>query len=475
MVRLSISSLLPLSLVLLVACESGPRYIRPKTSLPELDAKVDVSKFLREKWWEIFNSPVLNQLEEKALKNNSDMKQAIENVEIAMAQADAAFGDLLPSIAATGTGGKSRISGNGNSYTPGMASRSARSYDAQLKASYEIDLFGKYRSANDASRAALLSTTAAKQVVLLSITSQVAKTYFMIRALEAKLQIARRTLSTRKETYTVYKNRYKSGYCTQLDFLRVKSELYSVKSMVLSLEKALASAETSISVLLGCSPKEMYGWKLSDMKATDRLNISVTVPNGVPADILVRRPDILAAEGQLMAANAEIGRAASAHFPSLSLTGALGFESKSLSNLFNPVSDILQFGGGLALPLFSGGKIMAMTHVAKAAYRKQLAVYRQTVRVAFKETLDALTEYRINTEIEESRNVQVDALRKSYAIAKSQENVGMIGMIDLLDVERGLLAAEIELVEAQFSRLSAIIDVCKAFGGGWTILKLKGN
>lgn len=464
MLKLKGSNLLFLSFLALIACQVGPQYKRPKVDIPQLDKKIDVSQWIKTNWWLIFNNDVLNQLERKAIKNNHDLKQAIENINVAAAQLDAVFGDLLPSIALGADASKDRISKTGIS--AGQA-RVIRDYDTKLQTSYELDLFGKYRSATDEARGALLATTAAKQVVLLSVTSQVAKTYFLIRALEAKLQIAQRTLHTRQETYEVYEKRLRNGYCTQLDYLRVKSELYSVKTTVLNLEKALSVAETSLSVLIGCNPKEMYGWKLPEMRAVDRLKNPAEIPVGIPSDILQRRPDVLAAEGQLMSANAKIGEAMAANFPSITLTGAFGFETKSLENLFTPTSDMFHLGAALTFPLFAGGKIQAMIKAAKAGYRKQLATYQKTVQVAFKETLDALSEYRIDSKIVESRTQQVEALRRSYNIATQQKNVGMIGLTDLLDVERGLLATEIDLVDAQYNKLSAIIDVCKAFGGGW--------
>lgn len=465
MLKLKSSNLLPLSFLALIACQVGPQYEKPKVDVPQLDKKIDVSQWIKTDWWLIFNNSVLNKLEAKAIKNNHDLKQAIENINIAAAQVDAVFGDLLPSIALGADASKDRISKTGINYAGQQ--RIIRDYDAKLQTSYELDLFGKYRSATDSARGALLATTAARQVVLLSVTSQVAKTYFLIRALEAKLQIAQRTLRTRQETYDVYEKRLRNGYCTQLDYLRVKSELYSVKTTVLNLEKALSVAETSLSVLIGCNPKEMYGWKLPEMRAVDRLKNPAEIPVGIPSDILLRRPDVLAAEGQLMSANAKIGEAMAANFPSITLTGAFGFETKSLENLFTPTSDMFHLGAGLMFPLFAGGKIQAMTKAAKASYRQQLSAYQKTVQVAFKETLDALSEYRIDSKIVESRTQQVDALRRSYNIATQQKNVGMIGLTDLLDVERGLLATEIDLVDAQYNKLSAIVDVCKAFGGGW--------
>lgn len=466
-----ISMVLPLLFV--VACEVGPEYIRPKIDMPDLKSNKP-SLFISEKWWMIFNDDVLNQLEDRALIHNADLKQAIDNIAIAQAEADISLGDLFPSFVATGSGSKNRMSSTSQNYIPNFTkSRNTRSYAAGLSTSYELDLFGKYRSANESAKAKLLASAATKQVVALTVTSEVAKTFFLIRALEAKLLIANRTLKTRQKTYEVYESRYKNGYCTQLDFMRVKAELYSVKTTVLSLEETLSKAETAMCVLIGCSPREMIGWKLQSSKPLDFLKISSEVPHDIPSDILARRPDVLAAEGQLMSANAEIGKTVAANFPSISLTGSLGYESKKLTDVFRPISDTVGLSIGINLPIFNGGKIAAATRAAKASYRVQLAEYYKAVQNAFKESLDSLMSYHRDSEIVESRLHQVEALKKSYALACKQKDAGLIGLLDLLDVERGLLAAEIDLVEATKVKLDSIVGVCKAFGGGWTEICVK--
>ena len=460
--------LLTISAVMLAGCEVGPDYEPPKLDMPKLSDKEEMSIFKNQHWWSIFGVKTLNQLEEQALKHNADLKIAIANIDAAKAAAGIAQGDLLPQIAASGEGSKAYISAKGKNYVPGMTTkRNSTDYLGAVGMSYELDFFGKYRRANEAARAQLLATRAAKDAVFLTITSQVAKNYFLIRALDAKLAIARRTLSTRKQTYNVYKNRFKSGYCTELDYLRIESEMASVKTTVLSLEEALAKAETSMSVLLGCSPRLFMERKTSPDKAIERLKIPNRVPKGIPSDILNRRPDLLQAEGMLIAANAKVGEAKAAFFPSISLTGALGVESKTLGKLFTPGSDMWNFSGGINLPIFTGGKLSSMSDAAQANYRAALAAYEKAVQVAFKETLDALISNRKSRQIVQSRTRQVNALKRSYDIAKKQKNAGLIGLIDLLDVERGLLACEMNLTTALQDQLNAAVDLCKALGGGW--------
>ena len=242
----------------------------------------------------------------------------------------------------------------------------------------------------------------------------------------------------------------------------------SVKATVISLEEALAKAETAMSVLLGCSPREiMIGRPNSPDQALEKLKISGKIPEGIPSDILNRRPDLLRAEGVLIAANAKIGEAKAAFFPSISLTGAFGFESLKLGKLFTPGSDMWTFGGNFNLPIFTGGKLTSMSEAAKANYRAALASYEKTVQVAFKETLDALVSSRKSQEIVVTRNRQVNALKRSYDIARKQKEAGLIGLIDLLDVERSLLSCEMDLATALQNQLNSIVDLCKALGGGW--------
>jgi multidrug efflux system outer membrane protein len=440
--------------------------------MPDLSAEEEIKEFIKEKWWSVFRDATLNHLEERAVLHNSNLKQAMENIEIAREMAGIALADMMPSLGLSAEGSSAFASKKGKAYVLGSnAKRHATDYLGTAGLSYEIDLFGKYRRAGEAARANLLSTRAAKEAVLLSVTAEVAKTYFQLRALDAKLAIALRTLGTRQKTCEVYRSRFLNGHCAELDYLRVQSEMSSVKTTVLDLESSLAKVENALSQLIGASPREMITRRTAKDQAIEKLRIPSNVPQGIPSDILVRRPDILVAEGNLMAANAQIGVARAAHFPSISLTGIFGFESKSLANLFSTGSDTWNFKGGIALPIFNGGRISAQNRIAEANYRKMLMNYEGTVKTALRETLDALVSNRKSREIVVSRTRQVNSLKKSYHIAKKQKDSGLVGLLDLLDVERCLLSAEMELVGALQNQLNAVVDLCKALGGGWNISK----
>jgi multidrug efflux system outer membrane protein len=380
---------------------------------------------------------------------------------------------MLPTIGEKFTHDNSRLSMNSANSFGAISRKSVNNYISTTGMSYEIDFFGKYRRADEAARANLLSSKAAKETVVLAITAEVAKTYFALRALDAKLAIARRTLKTRQESCGMYRSRFNHGYCTELDYLRIVADAESVKATVLDLESAAERAENALGVLIGASPRNIVSRRIDRGSSIESLRVPSNIPQGLPSDLVFRRPDVAQAEGQLIAANAKIGEAIAAHFPSISLTGYYGFESKSLTNLFDHGSDMWALSSGISFPIFSGGRIYANQKMAEARYRRMLAAYEKSIQMAFRETLDALIVIRKNKSIVISRTAQVNALKKSYSLATVQKESGLIGLLDLLDVERGLLAAEMDLVGALQNQLNSVVDFCKALGGGWNYEKLR--
>ena len=455
---------------ILSGCSVGPDYQPPKIEIPDISAEstrcdAEVKKFLSEKWWNIFGDSTLNALEEAALTKNSDIQIAIASIEAACAAAGVASADYFPSAALSGAGTSARTAKKGAEAENRVRNTS---YNVAANISYEIDFWGKYRRGSEAAKADLMATHAAKEAVILTITSEVAKIYFTLRSLDAKLAIARRTLRTRESSLKMYKSRFESGYCTELDYLRILSEKESVKSAVLNLEASYAKTEHALSALIGASPKEMIVRKTDRTSSLEKLRVPSDIPSGLPSNLIERRPDVAEAEGHLIAANAKIGIAIAGHFPSFSLTGMYGFETQALKTLFNTGSDTNWYGLNIGFPLFNGGKTLSITDMAKAQHKQAFAKYGKIVSNAFHETLDALVVNRKSREIVRSRTSQMKALMRSYEIAKIQKESGLIGLIDLLDVERGLLASEMELVAALEWQLGAVVDLCKALGGGWT-------
>lgn len=439
-------------------CMLGPNYTKPESQLPAASQE-DFSIFTSAKWWEVFNDPVLNKMEEEALAYNKDLQVAIARVDEARANVGIATADQLPSLNAVGETGRA-----GNAQGSGQTQSTANAV-----VSFELDLWGKYRRLSEAARAQLLSSEANRDTVRLALTADVARNYFSLLALDEQFAIASRTLEARKENVRIYESRYKNGYCTEVDLKRVQASMSSVEAQQRELKLKIAQTETALSVLLGRSPRAIAEEGVERGKDLSSITLVPEVPEGLPSDLLTRRPDVRQAEGQLIAANANIGAARAAYFPSIPLTASAGYASSALSDLFaGGSSGVWNLTGQVLAPIFEGGKIRAQNKAAEAQYRQMLATYEKTVQGAFKEALDALAANRINREVFDSYQQQTQAMQRSYDLTKKQEAAGLIGVTDLLDVESNLLSAEMSLSTARLNELNAVVTLCQALGGGWT-------
>lgn len=445
--------------VLLGGCLMGPDYKRPDMLLPNAVSAEDFSIFEKTNWWAMFNDSELDKLEEEALVYNRDLRLAIARVDEARANVGLAVSDQLPSLALAGGTGRS---GNENDSQQTISSATA-------VLSYELDLWGKYRRLSEAARAELLSTTAAQDTVRLALTANVANTYFALRTLDLQLEIAKRTLETRRESYRIYESRYNIGYATEVDLRRVEADMLSVQSTEIELSRQVAAAETALSVLVGRSPREIVQSTVNRGESLESIYLVPDVPQGIPSEVISRRPDIRQAEGSLMAANARIGAARAAYFPSIPLTAAAGYASPELGNLFHNSTSLWAIGANVMQPIFAGGAIRSQNKAAQARYRQMLASYEKTVQTAFKEVMDALSANRLNRETFDARVRQTAALRRGYELTKKQEDAGLIGTMELLDVERNLLQAEMDLATARKNELSAVAALSQALGGGWSL------
>lgn len=451
-------SLLLAGALLAGGCMMGPNYKKPETQLPAASQE-DLSIFTSAKWWEVFDDPVLNKMEEEALTYNKDLQVAIARVDEARANVGITRADQLPSLSAAGETGRA-----GNANGSGQTQSTANAV-----VSFELDLWGKYRRLSEAARAQLLSSEANRDTVRLALTADVARNYFSLRALDEQFAIATRTLDARKENVRIYESRYKNGYCTEVDLKRVQASMSSVEAQQRELKLKIAQTETALSVLLGRSPRAIAEEGVERGKKLSAITLVPNVPEGLPSDLLTRRPDVRQAEGQLISANANIGAARAAYFPSIPLTASAGYASSALSELFaGGSSGVWNLTGQVLAPIFEGGKIRSQNKAAEAKYRQMLATYEKTVQGAFKEALDALSANRINREVFDSYKQQTQAMQRSYDLTKKQEAAGLIGVTDLLDVESNLLSAEMSLSTARLNELNAVVTLCQALGGGWT-------
>lgn len=459
--------LLALTSGLLSACAIGPDYQRDTPPLPDawrLDAEAH-KPALDARWWTRFDDPVLDALIAAAEQHNQDLRLAVARVDEARALAGIAQADLLPSLNASAQGSRARGSTVGLQPAPGRPIVEDKQAAATL--SFELDLWGKLRRANEAAQASLLASQANRDAVRLTLLAQVAQGYFSLRALDEQFSLAESTLATRQQALLLQEKRFKGGITSELDYRQAQAEAAVAAAAVPALAQQAQQAESALAVLVGRSPRDIVAGGLPRGKAIGALTAPPAVPAGLPSSLLTRRPDLQAAEQNLVAANARIGVARAAFLPSISLTGLLGSESVALNNLFNGPAATWSFAANLAMPLFDFGKTAAGVDAASARQRQALAQYQLAIQTAFKEAQDALVAHRKTREAAEARATQVGALKRSLRLARLRYDNGYSSYLEVLDAERGLFQAELDAIDAQRQRLSATVELYKALGGGW--------
>ncbi len=460
--------LLALSTSLLSACAIGPDYRRDTPALPEAwhhDAPANASAAVSPDWWTRFDDPALNALIAAAADYNQDLRLAVARVDEARALAGIARADQLPRLDGSAQASRSRGSSVGLQPVPGRPVLEDKQAGATL--SFELDIWGKLRRASEAAQASLLASQANRDAVQLGLYAQVANSYFSLRGLDQQLDIAQRTLASRQQALTLREKRFKGGITSELDFRQAESEAAVAAAAVPVLAQQVQQAETALAVLVGRSPRDIVSGQLPRGKAIGDISVPPPVPAGLPSSLLTRRPDVQAAEQTLVAANARIGVARAAFLPSISLTGLLGSESVALSGLFNGPAATWNFASNLAMPLFDFGKTAAGVDAANARQQQALAQYQQAIQTAFKEAQDSLVAHRKTREAADARTTQVSALKRSLRLAQLRYDNGYSSYLDVLDAERSLFQAELDAIDAQRNRLSAVVGVYKALGGGW--------
>ena len=452
--------------LLFAGCAMGPDYIRPEFTLPPASDNdlAHIAPFTASDWWKLFDDPTLDRIEGEALAYNRDLKIAMARVEEARALARIALANRLP---AAGIGGDAVRSRSTKDATKPGESRTNESYDASGFASFELDIWGKYRRLDEAARAELLATQAGRDAVQLSLTADVAAMYFRLRTLQAQTQIARDQLATYDTTCDVYRKRYRAGYTQELDLRRIEADRLATAALLYQRENEESKAETALAMLLGRSPRDIVLGFSEPGKTLEELNAFPRVPENIPSDLLSRRPDIRRDEEMLIAANARIGAARAAFFPSITLTGQYGFVSTELQDLFTGGANAWHIAGGITQPIFQGGRLFAFEKAARARQEQMLAQYEQTVQNAFRETRDALvagtkTSQMLGASIDRAR-----AMSRSLELSRKQHSRGYISIIDVLDIQRRTLQAELELSAARQGQLDSVIALCRAMGGGW--------
>lgn len=456
--RTSISLILPLALT---GCFMiGPDYRHPDASIPEAwrFAPAETVAAIDSRWWEQFGDPQLTRLIEQALLYNKDLLIATATVEEYLGLYSVTRADLFPQISGSASGQQQKISEE--SYGA-VATPAFNSIQSALNLSWEIDVWGRLRRATEAARANLYSQEEIRRTVVLTLVTGVARSYVQLRELDLSLEIAKQTLTDRQEAYRIAQARFEGELNSEAQVRQAESEVHNAAALVPQLEKQVAQKEHELSVLLGHNPVAIErGLPLAELHLPG-------VPAGLPSELLTRRPDIRQAEQDLIAANANIGVAKGEYFPKFTVTGSLGSASADFSRLLAGPAGMWSYGVGLAMPLFTAGKIAGQVKAAEAREQQALLRYQSTLLQAFRETEDALVDNNKTQEQVQALGRQEAALHEYLRLAWLRYNNGLTNYLEVLDAQRNLFNVKLSLATGRSNALQALINLYKAFGGGW--------
>ncbi len=410
-----------------------------------------------EKWWEVFQDKELQDLIRTALKNNYDVNIAAARILKAQAQLGITRADQLPTV---GVGAAAiNFDAPQNKFTPNTES-DVNAVGASFN--WQLDFWGKYRRATEAARANLVAARWAREYVISTLVSDVAASYFQLRALDLQLEISRRTLAARKESLKLTETLVSGGASNMLDQRQAEQLVAAAAENIPDLERRIQQQENYISTLLGNNPGPIArGLPLIEQPHPPE------VPAGLPSSLLERRPDIREAEQQLVAANAQIGVAKAAYYPNISLTANAGYASSALTSLFAGPAGWWAFGGSLTQPIFAGGRIKSGVRYTEAQKQEFLLMYQKTIQEAFLGVSDSLVAYQKDREFREYHEQLTVAAQDSARLSEVRYGGGRASYLEVLTNETNYFNAELGLAQARLNELLALVDLYRNLGGGW--------
>ena len=444
-------------------CASGPEYQRPKTDLPAQFSNADALNFalapakeVSAQWWTEFADPVLSKLVEQSLTHNTDILQAVARVEQAEALAQEAKATQLPSLNAGGSAARSK---NSSTTSDGVIGNTLR---GTASTAFELDFWGKLSRSSEAAQAQTLATRYAREVVRQTIASQVTRSYFSLLTLDRQIVLSRDILQSRDADLRLQQRRLEQGAAGQLDVQQAETLRADAALQLKELERQQALMLSQLALLTGDTQLDLTN-------RPEALPVLPQLPStGLPSQLLERRPDVRQAEQQLAAANARIGVADAARFPSISLTGSAGGESNALSNLLSNPSRIWGLGANIDLPIFDGGRRNAVLEQAKAERSAVQAAYQGMVYAAFKDVADALTNLHAAHSSQADAETRERAALAAQSLARKRHDAGYSSYLEVLDAQRTANSAQLQTLSIRQAQLLATVDLYKALGGGWS-------
>jgi outer membrane protein, multidrug efflux system len=458
--------------LLLSGCTVGPNYHRPAVQAPTVfhgpeeskQSEAQSASFADLPWWHVFHDPQLQELILTALKQNYDLQLAVERVNAARAQVGIVRSNQFPQVSLN------------PEFSGGKTDQNIKSNIFSLAgdAVFQVDLFGRYRRATEAARAQLLATQDGQQTVVLTLVSDVASDYFLLRDLDLQLQIAKATVRTQEDSVKLTKLRLQHGVATTLDVLQARQVLDAANAQIPDLERQIGQTEDAINILLGKYPDNVPRGEVLAIETSDGWKWSETLPpqlpTGLPSQLLERRPDIHQAEENLVAANANIGVAKAMFFPQISLLGsggaAFGHSQFAGSHIPAPLG-AGTYAAAASQPIFDGGYLLNNLRYAKSEERQALIGYEQTIQRAFGDVSDALIGYDKYHAVRERQEQSVRDLQESVNVSLMRYRGGTSNYLDVLDSQRSLFNAELTLAQARNNEYQSLVQLYKALGGGW--------
>jgi multidrug efflux system outer membrane protein len=448
---------------LVAACAVGPDYKRPEADLPQ-QWRIDYAKaaeVANTKWWEQFGDPVLDRLIEEALRGNLDVQAAAARVDQFLGALSTTRSQFFPQLGYSGSASRNRASQVGPTPLAPGVDPAYSLYQGGLTAFWQIDLFGRVRRQSESVQAQVFASEQGRRGVILSLVASVATSYINLRALDRELEIARATGKNYGDTLELFKLRFKGGVVSQVELSQIESQYQQAMAAIPSLELQVAAQENLISVLLGRNPGA-----IPRGKSIDEL-VPPAIPEGLPSELLERRPDILQAEQNLVSANANIGAAKSLYFPSISLTGLFGSMSTAAGDFLTGPARTWTAAADLAGPIFTFGAISGQVQTAEAAKLEAELFYRRTILTAFRETNDALVGSQKRREEADAQAKRVIALREYASLSRLRFDNGVASYIEVLYAENELFSAELVAVSARAESYAQLVAVYQSMGGGW--------
>ena len=463
------------ALLVLAGCSVAPPYERASVATPAAFKEAALAgqwktaepaeNISRGDWWRVFADPTLDQLEAQAAAANQDLQAGLARLRQARAVQQGARAGFFPRIDVGAGPTRQRASPASQGLAADAESEASTLWRAQASVAYEADLFGRIGSAVDAASASTQQQEALFRSLQLAIQADVAQAYFSLRELDSLTALYAETVDLREQNLKLFQRRFDEGDISELELSRVRTELASARSEAIGIARQRAVAEHALAILLGQAPAAFA------LPAQPLDRVTVNVPAGLPSDLLERRPDIAAAERAMAAANARIGTARAAFFPRFELTGAFGYESAELGDLFKWSSRSFLLGPVvgtmLSLPVFDGGARQSRVDQATAAYQEDVANYRQSVLRAFKEVEDNLVHLRLLGDQTQAQGEAVQSARRAARLSQIQFREGSISYLGVIDADRSVLQQQRVAVSLDAERARATVGLIRAIGGGW--------